>query len=119
LPLGVSKVDRRSTESPVGWSLAAQTPSRCLRSSRSCGRPAARFADADVLGVDVAEETSEPRDVLGGWIRNDVEILRGAHEPMYAHGDSTDDDEVDLRVRQREKQIIGLEHCRGRPASAR
>jgi hypothetical protein len=29
---------------------------------------------------------------------------------VHADGDSPDDDELDLRARQREKQVIGLEH---------
>jgi hypothetical protein len=50
------------------------------------------------------------RQVLWCGIGNDVQILGCTDEPMYADRDSTDDDELDLCVRQREQQFIGREH---------
>jgi hypothetical protein len=62
------------------------------------------------LGVGVAQGRSESLQIVVRRTRDDVEILGGARKAVHADGDSPDDDELDLRARQREKQVIGLEH---------
>ena len=118
-------IDARNPLHDVKWSEARVQPEVCALRQLSRIQGIERelvgreIAHADVLSVDGFEQMGESFEVLGIWVRNDVEILGRAYEPVHAYRDASDDYEPNVCVDEREQQFIGLKHRAKRPAAAR
>ena len=75
--------------------------------------------ETDVLGVDLAQQAGEPRQIVVGRLGNDVQVLGCTYETVHAYRDSSDDDKLNARSAQSEEQLIGFEHRPAGPRGAR